>query len=369
MGKKRGLRLVWRPRARAILAYMIALLVTVAVILDPGVFIPQGPVVTVFAPRDPEVSSRFQGFLDALDYPRASLMATIPGLTQWCEGADELNDASQAGVELAVYAIAGIDPRDPGSFLRAALPTFFAASPPSWAAPVAEVIPSPVSPVIEQAEEKTPLPTPTEPLVGIYHTHARESFLPEVAPGSTNFEEAQSWDMSLTIVEVGRYLAEQLGSEGIGVVHSAVVHDDPGRLGAYLRSLPTAEQMLRDNPSIRILLDIHRDARPRKDTTVTVGGKSAARVMVVLGTDQRLPHPQWKKNYEFALALVRNMECSYPGLSLGIYPKMDRYNQHLLPGALLLEVGGVENTLAECFWTADILSDVISGMIKSGEIP
>jgi len=359
-------RFKWRPKAKVVLAYIIVILLAMGFALDPRVLLPQEPALPVFGPfEDARPPSRYREFLVALDYPRLSLLSTLPGLTQWFEGSDEA--ALPRAGEMALQALAGVDPRDPGSILRAALPALFSSPASGWASPVPDTLVT--APPPPEEEKKPAGSVPGEPLVGIYHTHARESFLPEIHPPSTNYDDAHSWDMSITVVEIGRHLAQCLAEHGIASVHSTVVHDDPGKLGAYLRSLTTAEQMLVDNPSLRVLLDIHRDARPRKDTTISFSGRQAARVMVVLGTDQRLPHPEWKRNYEFALDLVRHMEQGYPGLSLGIYPKSDRYNQHLSPGALLLEVGGVENTLDECLYTAEILAKTLARMVEHGALP
>jgi stage II sporulation protein P len=362
-------RFKWRPKAKMVLAYIIVVVLAMGFALDPRVLLPQEPALPVFSPvENAKVPSKYREFLAALDYPRVSLLSTLPGLTQWYEGSDEAV-LPRAG-EMALQALAGVDPRDPGSILRAALPALFSSPASGWASPVPDTpvtAPPPISEEVKKPERTRSVLG--EPLVGIYHTHARESFLPDMHPPSTNYDDAHSWDMSITVVEIGRHMAQCLDQHGIAVVHSTVIHDDPGKLGAYLRSLTTAEQMMADNPSLRVLLDIHRDARPRKDTTISFLGRQAARVMVVLGTDQRLPHPEWKRNYEFALDLVRHMEHSYPGLSLGIYPKSDRYNQHLSPGALLLEVGGVENTLDECLYTAEILAETLARMVEYGDLP
>lgn len=201
-------------------------------------------------------------------------------------------------------------------------------------------------------------------LVGIYHTHSRESFLPEFSPRPSSFDDAHTSDQSKNVVRVGEEIASVLeGKYGIGVIHSKTPCDAEGKLGAYVESLKVAEEMLKQHPTIRILLDVHRDALPRTATTMKIGGLEYARLMLVLGTDRRLPHPNWRQNFEFALRFVRDMETKYPGVLIGIYPKYDRYNQHLLPGAMLLEIGGVENTLEECLRTSRLVAEVISGMI------
>lgn len=211
---------------------------------------------------------------------------------------------------------------------------------------------------------------PGEILVGIYHTHSRESFLPEISPRPSSFDDAHTSDQSESVVRIGQEIADVLESKyGIGVVHSKVACDEEGKLGAYVKSLAVAQDLLKKYPTIRMLIDVHRDALPRNATTIKVGGVEYARVMLVLGTDRRLPHPNWRENFEVALKFVRNLESRQPGIVIGIYPKYDRYNQHLLPGAMLLEIGGVENTLKECLRTSHLIAEIIAGMIARNEIP
>ncbi|MEW6524709.1 MAG: stage II sporulation protein P [Bacillota bacterium] len=196
--------------------------------------------------------------------------------------------------------------------------------------------------------------------VGIYHTHARESFLPELGPRYRHPEDAHTDDVDISVVRLGREIASVLQTEyGIGTVHSLEIHDLAGRVGAYIRSELTASRILREYPTVQLLLDVHRDSQTRAHTTAMVDGVSMARVMVVLGTE----HPNWRNNYEVAKDFLGRLEVLYPGLTIGIYPKPGRYNQQLSAGALLLEVGGVENTMEECLRTAAAIAKVVAQMV------
>ncbi len=211
----------------------------------------------------------------------------------------------------------------------------------------------------------------TAPLVGIYHTHARESFLPDLPEvrNKNKVEEAFTTDLKRSVVAVGDELAAKLRSQyGIAAVHSPTIHDQESSLGAYTRSEQTAKKMLADNPSIKILLDIHRDSALRKETTVKVNRVDTAKVLMVVGTDKTLPHPNWKQNYAFAVQMTAVLEGLFPGISRGIMTKTERYNQHLLPQAMLVEVGGPENSLEEVKRTADDLAAVIAAIL-SGKVP
>ncbi len=208
---------------------------------------------------------------------------------------------------------------------------------------------------------------PGGPAVGVYHTHACESFLPELPEANVmRPDDAHTEEMALTVMRLGREIASTLNTVyGIGAVHSSEVHDREGKLGSYIKSEVTVCKILRDYPSVGVMLDIHRDSQPREHTTIEFDGLTYAKVMVVVGTD----NPAWKKNEGFARALLGLMQAKYPGISLGVYAKPGRFNQHHSPGLLVLEVGGVENTLEECLRTSRLIAEAVARMVRSGDIP
>lgn len=196
------------------------------------------------------------------------------------------------------------------------------------------------------------------PKVAIYHTHATESFLPEV--GKTDAAEAFSDNPSRTVVQVGDMLAKDLEQRyGIPCLHSTTMHDSDSRLGAYYRSEATVKAVQKKYPDCRVLVDLHRDSPPRSITTVTVRGKPYARMMIVIGTD----NPGWARNYEFAAKIIEKLEEGYPGVSRGILPESAVYNQKYSPQAIVVECGGVGNTLAECANSAEALAWAIASVM------
>jgi len=197
-----------------------------------------------------------------------------------------------------------------------------------------------------------------DPLVAVYHTHSREGFLPELdAAEVERLKGAYSDDLDRTVVRCGRALAAALARLEVPAVLSERVHDREGRIGAYVRSEATVKALLRAYPSLRLLLDLHRDSQGRDTTTVTlVGGQPAARLLLVVGKK----NPHFEANYALALRLVRLAESEYPGLTRGIFPKRDRYNQHLSPYAALVELGGIENTMEEAVRSARLLAQVVA---------
>jgi stage II sporulation protein P len=204
------------------------------------------------------------------------------------------------------------------------------------------------------------------PLVAIYHSHAMESYLPlvkQVSAGSTgkmNAEEAFADDPEITVVRAGQELANILATKyAIPNVHSRRFHDAGGRVGAYVESATTIERLLAQYPTIKVLLDLHRDSPRRAATTATVGGQSVARILLLVGSSVTLQHPNWRANLAFANKLHEVMERLYPGLSRGVMVKESRYNQHYLPHSVLVELGGVDNSMGEVLTSVRLFAEVL----------
>ena len=182
-----------------------------------------------------------------------------------------------------------------------------------------------------------------KPMIAIYHTHATESYLPDL--GKKGPENAFTSDMTKSVVKVGEmFLSELEKRYRIPCIHSKTVHDEESRAGAYCRSETTIKAIQNKYPSCEVLLDLHRDSQPRSITAVKIRDKQYARILLVIGTN----NPNWVKNYEFARTITSYLEDAYPGISRGILYASANYNQNYSPKALVVEVGGVDNTLAEC---------------------
>ena len=121
---------------------------------------------------------------------------------------------------------------------------------------------------------------------------------------------------------------------------------------------------MQDNPSIRVLIDMHRDAGlTKKMTTCTVNGKCAARIMLVVGSNKRSNHPNWEVNKSFAEEIGKTMEEMYPGLLRAVKVQDGRYNQHVFTGAILVEMGSTENTIEEVKYSSVLLADVLAKIL------
>lgn len=214
-----------------------------------------------------------------------------------------------------------------------------------------------------------PVASSKDPLVAIYHTHAYESYLKTLdLPAGAPLTSAISNDDSKNIVAVGARLAQDLADLGVPVVHSEAHHGP--QVGAYVRSRQTAEAMLKEYRSVQVLFDLHRDSQPRSITTSTVDGKPAARVMIVVARgSSSLKQPNYPRNLEFAQSIYAEANRRYPGLMRPVYEEPARYNQDLLPGAILFEIGGPENTLEETYRSIDMLSRVLADLLRQGKYP
>lgn len=218
------------------------------------------------------------------------------------------------------------------------------------------------------------LPEVTEgPQVLILHTHGTEAYSPQ---GTVSYDpesgeaSVRSENPDEDVVAVGRSLADALEKRGIEVLHDETLCDIPSFNQAYTKSLEVAEAALDEYPSVRVILDIHRDSMITstgvKYRPITViGGKTAAQVMIVVGTPQNgKEHDGWHDNLRFAMALQKILTDNYPGLMRPINLRADRFNQHLRQGAILIEVGSCGNSLSEAQYAAELFAAGLAQLLK-----
>lgn len=195
----------------------------------------------------------------------------------------------------------------------------------------------------------------------IYHTHTSEMYrTDEFAPPSP--EQYHVFNTTDTgVVRVGRAITERLGQLGIPACHLTDVHDWPSHPRAYMEARATVEQFLRRHPHVEMVLDVHRDAPPGLVTTV--GGRRAAQIAFVLGTNARM-HPAWPQNVAFARTLADLLEQRYPGLFRRIIERPDaRLNQDLHPRAILVEIGSYDTYLHEAVLSAELFAEALADMM------
>jgi len=279
----------------------------------------------------------------------------IPGLKGVKDAAAPVRvrrvDTLPALVRQAILFATGVDIKDLRSLLRAEIPFMGLFQP---GAPAVSALSLPNFPKFEWRH----IVPAGKPLVGIYHTHTAESFIP--SSGVAHRPGGQRGD----IVNVGDALVRRLALHGIAAVQSKNIHDYPSFMKAYGPSEATAKKMLADNPSIQMLFDIHRDAEKRENATVIVNGVAMARIAIVVGMGQPdLAQPHWPQNHAFAKLIDAKLGQRFPGLSRGIQLVEWRYNQHLHPRALLIEVGCQENSKEEAIRSIELFGDTVAEIL------
>lgn len=176
------------------------------------------------------------------------------------------------------------------------------------------------------------------------------------------------------MLSIGDAVGEILENGGIGVIHDRTLHDHPSYNDAYHSSRKSVQQYLQQYPSIRLILDLHRDASGGTGgqlvTVGSVGGVRSAQLMLVVGTDEKSgSHPLWRENLSLALKLTAVLERENPGLCRSVNLRAQRFNQDLSPGCLLVEVGAAGNTHAEALLAAQALARGILEIAEGVESP
>ncbi|MCM1335713.1 MAG: stage II sporulation protein P [Bacteroides sp.] len=213
-----------------------------------------------------------------------------------------------------------------------------------------------------------------EPQVLILHTHTNESYEPSEKGYYDESYTCRSEDPENSVVSVGTAIAEELASAGIAVLHDGTIHDDR-YTGAYTRSYETTVRLLNEFPSIKIILDVHRDAVEEEDGTrvsavTEIDGKKAAQFMIISAADDgSYDIPNYLENLRFASALQQAVEARYPTLSRPILFQYCQYNQQLSVGSLLIEVGSHGNSIDQAVYTGRLIGRSLAAMFAGDEIP
>lgn len=199
-----------------------------------------------------------------------------------------------------------------------------------------------------------------EPRVLILHSHTTESFTGGDYESTSPY---RTLDPAHNMTALGALVAEILEEAGIGVIHDTAFHDYPSYNGAYNHAAQSTRAILEEYPSICLVLDLHRDAADTPTgqlaTACDLDGEKAAQLMFVLGTDERLKHPDWERNLSLALKLQTILQQEHPGICRDLNLSRNRYNQHLGEYALLIEIGAAGNTLDEAKRAARELANAI----------
>ena len=202
----------------------------------------------------------------------------------------------------------------------------------------------------------------------IYHTHTCESYTPSEQNSYISSGNFRTTDLNFTVAKVGEVLSNNLKEKGINVIHNNTLHDYPAYTGSYTRSLSTINNLLSQNPSCEMIIDLHRDALGSSSSygpCVMIGEEKVAQLMFVIGTDGGgLTHPDWLNNLKVAIAIQEKAEELYPGLFKPMIVRNSRYNQHVSNAAFIIEVGATGNTLEECAGSMKYLANVLNEIMQ-----
>ena len=166
----------------------------------------------------------------------------------------------------------------------------------------------------------------------------------------------------------GELLKGELEKRGFTVIHDDTDVEPPEIKSAYSRSLEVMERY----PEAVVYIDLHRNTanvKAKKDDVVTVDGKRCARMFFVVGTSigtyegEYDTHHDWQRNYALAKALTLRLRAVDPKFALEIRLKVGRYNQHVSPYCLLVEVGHNANTFDDAANTVPYLADALAGVL------
>ena len=209
--------------------------------------------------------------------------------------------------------------------------------------------------------------TKEHPEVLIMHTHTTECFNGDEMSGESERTTNENYNMC----KIGETVKNTLEEYGIKTIHDKTIHDYPTYQGAYTRAFETIRKNIEKNPTIKVVLDLHRDAYIYNDgsklrVTTKINGESAAQVMLVIGTDSMgLSHQHWKENLTLASKLQNAAEKLYPGLMRPLNLRRERFNMHATTGSLLIEIGSNGNTLAEANISARYIANALAAVLLS----
>ena len=200
------------------------------------------------------------------------------------------------------------------------------------------------------------------PLVFIYQSHNQEAY--NVKSSNEAYHETDNVTM------VGKQLSKALEGKNIFAIHDdtdifAVLEERNLTFNdSYNVSREKLQEILKKHTSIEMVLDIHRDSQERKFTTVNINGKDYAKIGLVVSKSSG----HYEENREFANNLHQKLEKLYPGISRGVIVKGENprntYNQEIQKQSVLLDIGGIENTMEEAFRATDALAEAIKEIVQ-----
>lgn len=208
------------------------------------------------------------------------------------------------------------------------------------------------------------------PQLLILHTHGSEAYTPALETEIVWSGNYRTTDYRYNVVRVGDEMAEVFSQAGISVLHDRTLYDYPSYTGAYDRALESIRRYLEQYPSIRFVLDVHRDAiedgqgNQYKAVSEIEGVGIPAQMSLVIGSDgSGLEHPGWMENLKLAAAIQQNILERYPTLMRPVLLRNSRYNQHATTGSLLVEVGAAGNSPEEAVLAGRLFAERMTAVL------
>ena len=208
------------------------------------------------------------------------------------------------------------------------------------------------------------------PQILIMHTHGSEAYTPAGLDRYEESDERRTEDIEYNMIRIGSELKTLLEEQGLNVIHDTRIHDYPSYTGSYSRAEQAIQELLAQNPSISIVLDLHRDALDSNGiiykTMADESGVCASQIMFLCGSDASgLEHKNWQKNLGLALYLQQAINTKHPSLMRPVTLVKERYNTHLTKGSLIVEVGSSGNTLQEALAAIRLFADAVGPALIS----
>lgn len=216
----------------------------------------------------------------------------------------------------------------------------------------------PLPPVVKIDDPQPPKGEEVDltPKVLVFHSHASENYKPKDSHERGSFGD---------VVRVGEAFVAELASLGVTALHDKSIHDQPRYSEAFINSEKKANELLAANPSIQVVLDIHRDGledKPDDYTKARANGVAAAKILFVVG-DKDNHHLE--ENIRFAQQISDTMEKQYPGVTRGVRVFKSDYSGELHPNSIMVLLGDWRgNTIEEAMASARLLARVLAPFVK-----
>ena len=216
--------------------------------------------------------------------------------------------------------------------------------------------------ISEYIEDPNPIQV-ENPIIYIYNSHQLENY---------SNDNLSIYGITPNVLMASYLLREKLNNLGLpSIVEEANMSDILTKnkwnyAYSYQASRSVLQQKKTKYTSLKYFIDIHRDSISKNYSTVTINNKQYAKILFVIGKD----HPNWEQNNKLATNLNNLLETRYKGISRGVIGKSGMnvngiYNQDISPNCILIEVGGVDNTIEEVNNTMDVIAEILSTYIKS----